>query len=56
MRIAGKKRMTRKKLTGIKIPAKIPKEDIGIMLLNPVAKKAAEVVDEVANMALEALL
>lgn len=40
----------------INIPANIPKEEIGIILLNPVAKKAADVVDYVANIALLALL
>lgn len=48
--------MTKKQFTGTKIPAKYPKLEIGIIFENPVAKKAAAVVDEVANIAFEALL
>lgn len=56
MRTEGKKRITRRKLTGISIPAKYPKADMGIISLKPVAMKAAEVVDDVASIAREALL
>lgn len=51
---AGKKEITRRKLIGIKIPAKNPKLATGIILLNPVAKNAAVVVVDVANIALAA--
>lgn len=37
------------KFIGTKIPAKIPKLAMGIILDNPVAKKQAAVVDDVAN-------
>ena len=48
--------MVNKKFTGIRIPAKNPKDETGIIELSPVAKKAADVVDDVASIALAALL
>ena len=48
--------MTSKKFRGMMIPAKIPKALIGIRGLNALAKKATEVVLDVTNIALEALL
>lgn len=54
--IEGKKIITRIKFMGTKIPANIPKLETGIISESPVAKKAAAVVEEVANMAFEALL
>lgn len=41
--------ITNAKFIGTKIPANIPKLDKGIISDNPVAKKQAAVVDEVAN-------
>lgn len=52
----GKNKTTKAKFMGTKIPAKIPKLAIGMSSEIPVAKKAVAVVDEVASMALEALL
>lgn len=48
--------MTKIKLTGTSIPAKYPKLDMGIISDKPVAKNAAQVVEEVASIAVEALL
>lgn len=56
MRAAGKYVMTKIKLTGTSIPAKYPKLDMGIISDKPVAKNAAQVVEEVASIAVEALL
>ena len=47
---------TKKKLIGIRVPAKIPKALIGIIGLTRFAKKAAAVVAEVTVMALTPLL
>lgn len=47
---------TNKKFIGIKNPEKTPKDLIGMIGLNKLAKKAAAVVLDVIDMALEALL
>ena len=48
--------MTKMKFMGIKIPAKNPKLAIGIKGDKPLAKNETAVVEDVANIAIDALL